>query len=190
MADKTILRRAAFGMAVDAESHVDFVHWHYPVHRFHGSVTFLTGNPRPDMGFVHELYKVGQFIDSIPADFERRLMIIRPRLGYRLDTAEQSIAMTTDAAFYGWHSRRLRAACIFVAVLTGNFIDSRMNPMAEGNRLCNVIARRPRPLREADHRDSGKKQEQRNWNQNAVHRSHSSHHGDTMTGWMLSPANM
>lgn len=190
MADKTVLRSAPFGMAIDTKSHVDFVYRHHSIHRFDRPVTLLTGNARPNMRLMHEFHEIGQGIHTIPSNLEWWLMIIRPWLRDGLDSAEQPIAMASDATLDRRHSGCLRAARVLVTVLTGNFIDSGMNAMAEGNGLCYVHAWRPRPLREADDSDSGDKEEQRNWNQNAVYRSHSSHHGDTTAGRMPFPANI
>src|SRR5712692_5176560 len=108
MADKTVLRGTTLGVTVDAKAHVDFMHRHDPIHRFDRSVALLTGDARPDMRLVHEFYEIREGIDPIPANLERRLMLIGPGLGDGLDTAEQAAAMTTDAARDRWHSRGRR----------------------------------------------------------------------------------
>ena len=176
MADKTVLRCAALGVAVDAEAHVDFMHWDNPVHRFDGSVALLTSDSCPDMGFVHEFDKIGKRIDPIPANLEGRLMIIRPRLGDRLDPAQQAAAVASDASRNWRHSGGRRTPGVLVTVLTRNFIDTGVHPMAEWNRLLDAGSWRPRALRKGHGDRSAKKEHQGHRNQDAVHRSQGLHH--------------
>src|SRR6202045_641622 len=105
VADKTFLGGAALGVAIHAETHVNLVHRHHAVHGFNRAVAFLALHTGPDMRFVNEAHEIGQRIHPIPADFERRLLVVRPRARHRLDTAEQRAAMTTDAALDRRHPR-------------------------------------------------------------------------------------
>jgi hypothetical protein len=170
MTDKTVLGSAALDMAIDAETHVNFVNWHDAIHRFDRSVAFLARNTGPDMRFVHELDEVRQHIDPIPPNLERRLMVIGPCSGNRPNTAEQGAAMAPDTTLDRWHAGGLGPARILVAILARNFVNACMHTMAKGERLLDVGTRRPRPLRKGDRGNAGRKQEQRNRNQYAVHR--------------------
>src|SRR5437870_4838819 len=138
MADKTVLRGAALSVTIDAKAHVDFVHRHHPIHRLDRTVALLASNARPDMGFMHEFHEVGQGIDPIPANLERWLMVIGPRLRDRLDSAEQSAAVTADTARHRRHPGGGRPAGVLMAVLAGNLVDAGMDAMAEWNGLLDV----------------------------------------------------
>src|SRR5271168_2750613 len=159
VADKTFLRGAALGMAIHAETHVDLVHRHDPVHGFDRSVAFLALHTSPDMGFVNEAHKIRQRVNAIPADFERRLLFIRPRPRYRLNSAEQRAAVTTDAALDRGHARVGRSPRILMAVLAGNLVDSSVYPVAERNRLHDVGPCGPWALRDPDHVQADHEQE-------------------------------
>ncbi len=98
MADKTFLGGAAFDVAIDAETHVDFVDRHNAIHSFDRSMAFLARNTSPNMRFVYELDKIGQRINSIPSNLEGRLMVIGPRPRNRLKSAEQGAAMAADTS--------------------------------------------------------------------------------------------
>src|SRR5256885_17110374 len=117
MADETILGGAALDVAIDTETHVDLIDRHDPVHGFNRPVTFLAGYPCPDVGLVHKFDKVGQRIDTVPPDFERRLMIIGPWACDGLYTAQQRAAMTADAALERAPSSTLRGPYVFMPVL-------------------------------------------------------------------------
>lgn len=144
--DKTILRSAAFDVAVQAEPHIDLMHWHDAVHGFDRPVTFLARDPGPNMRLMHEPDEVRQRVDAVPANFERRLMVVGPRLGYRLQASEQCAAMTADTPLNRRYTGRLRSAGVLVAVLARNLVNSGMNSVTEGDRLCHIIARCPRTL--------------------------------------------
>src|SRR5437763_14256770 len=105
MPDATSLSVSALNVAIDTESNVDLVNRHNSVHGFNRPVTFLAGYPCPDVGFVHKLNEVGQCIDTVPPDFERRLMAIGPRAGDGLYAAQQGAPVAADAAL---HRRRPR----------------------------------------------------------------------------------
>jgi len=162
MADKTFLRGAALDVAINAETHIDFVDRHNSVHGFDRSVAFLAGNARPDMRFVHELHEIRQRVYPIPANLERRLMSVGPGLSNWLNPAEQCTAMASDTSLYRRGTRRRRPSRIFVAVLARNFIDTCVHTMAERDRLFDIGTRRPWPLRKGDRGNSAHKQEQRN----------------------------
>jgi len=159
MTDKTFLGSPALDVAVDTEAHIDFVHRHYPIHCLNRSVTLLAGDSCPNMGFMDETDEIRQHIDPVPANFERRLMIVRPRLRNRFDTAKQRAAVAADAALDRRYAGRLRATRVLVTVLARDFIDARVHAMTERYRLFDVRAWRPRPLRERRHRDATDKQE-------------------------------
>jgi len=161
MADKTFLGSAALDVAIKAETHVDFIDWHHSVHGLDRSMAFLASNSCPDMRLVHELHKIGQRVDSIPANLEWRLMGIGPGLSSRFNPAEQSTAMASDTSRYRRGTRRRRPSCILVAVLARNFVDTCMHTMAEGDRLFDIRTRRPRSLRKRDRGNSARKQKQR-----------------------------
>src|SRR5579863_7552938 len=69
VADKTFLGGAALGMAIHAETHVDLVHRHDPVHGFDRSMTFLALHTSPDMRLVNEAHEIGERVNTVPADF-------------------------------------------------------------------------------------------------------------------------
>ena len=98
MTDKTFLGGAALDVAIDAETHVDFVNRHNTIHRFHRSMAFLARNTSPNMGFVYKLDKIGQRINSIPSNLEGWLMVIGPRPRNRLNSSKQSAAMASDTS--------------------------------------------------------------------------------------------
>src|SRR5262249_55726626 len=112
MADKAILGGAAFDMAIQAETHVDFMNRHHAVHRFHGSMPFLASASRPDMRLVHELDEIRQGVNPIPANLERWLMIIGPRPRNRLNPAEQRTPMASYASLDRRHTRHRRSSRI------------------------------------------------------------------------------
>jgi hypothetical protein len=70
MADKTFLGGAALNMAIDAETHVDFVYRHYAVHCFDWPMALLASNTSPDMRFVDELHEIRQSVNPIPTNLE------------------------------------------------------------------------------------------------------------------------
>src|ERR1700730_15645164 len=89
VADKTFLRGAALGMAIHAETHVDLVHRHDPVHGLDRPVAFLALHTSPDRGFVNEAHEIGERVNTVPTDFERRLLVIGPWPRDGLDTTEE-----------------------------------------------------------------------------------------------------
>ena len=160
MADKTFLGGAALDVAIKAETHVDFVHRHYSVHGFDRPMAFLASNAGPDMRLVDEPDEIRQRVHPVPANLEWWLTIVGPSTSNRLDPAEQGAAMASDTSFDGRNSGHFREPRIFVAVLAGDFVDACMNTMTEGNRLVDIGARRPRPLRKGDRDHSAREQEQ------------------------------
>jgi len=157
-------------MAVDAETHIDFVHRFNPIHSLNRAVTCLARHSSPDMRFVHEAHEIGKCIDAIPANLENWLGVVGPRPRYRLNPAEECAAMTADAALNWRNSGIGRPPRVLVAVLAGDFINAGMDAMAERNRLLDAFTGRPRPFRKRNHDNSTHEKEQRNGNQYAVHR--------------------
>jgi len=92
-------------------------------------------------------------------NLERLLDVYRPRRRHRLQSSSNGsgIAVTAHASLNWWNARRLRAASILVAVLAGYFLEPGVNSMAKRNRLYNVGARRPWPLRYRDSHDAQSK---------------------------------
>ena len=88
MADEAFLGRATFNMAIDAETHIDFMYRDYAVHRFDGPMTLLASNTCPYMRFVDELHEIRQRVDPIPADLEWRPLVIGPSPSYRRNPSE------------------------------------------------------------------------------------------------------
>jgi hypothetical protein len=138
MTHETVLGGTPLYVAIDTETHVDFIHGYDTVHAFHRPVAFLAGNPGPDMRLVHEFYEVRQSVNPVPADFERRLMVIGPCLGDWLDTTQQRTSMTSDASLDRRHSGSCGAARVLVAVLTRYLVNTGVHPMAEGNWLVDI----------------------------------------------------
>src|ERR1700676_2118913 len=87
VADKTLLRGATLGMAIHAETHVDLVHRHHSIHGLDRPMTFLALHTSPDMGFMNEAHEIGKRINTVPANFEWRLELVRPWPRNGLDTA-------------------------------------------------------------------------------------------------------
>src|SRR5579875_599322 len=170
VADKAVLGGAALFVTAEAETHVDFVYRLDAIHRFDRTVAFLAGYAGPDMRLMSEFDKVGQRIDPIPANLERRLRMIRPWPCNRLQAADQSVPMASDASLYGWHARGLRAPRVLMAVLAGNFVHARMDAMAERDGLLDILTRRPRPLRKGKHGQAAHKRRQGDGDQYPVHR--------------------
>ena len=67
--------------------------------------------------------------------------------------------MASDALGDRRRTRALGAACIFMAVLAGNLVDAGVDAMAEGNRLFDIGARRPRTLGKCQRAESEDQQE-------------------------------
>jgi hypothetical protein len=78
VANKAFLGCAALAMAIEAEAHIDFVDRFHTIHRLNRSMAFLARDARPDVWFMGKADEIGQGVDSVPADFERRLLMIRP----------------------------------------------------------------------------------------------------------------
>jgi hypothetical protein len=159
MADKAILGSAALDVAIDAETHVDFIDRLDTVHSFNWSMAFLTCHAGPNMRLVNEFHKIGQYVDTIPANFEWRLMVISPSPGDRLDTAQQGATMAPNASLYRGNARHRRPSSVLMAILAGDLVDAGMDTMAEGNRLVDIGTGRPWPLGESDRSNSAGKQE-------------------------------
>jgi hypothetical protein len=104
MADKTFLGCTALNVAIDAETHVDFVYRHDAVHGFDRTMTFLASNTSPYMRLVDELHEVRQRIDPIPANLEWRLLVVGPSPSYWLNPAEQRTPVASNATLHGRNS--------------------------------------------------------------------------------------
>lgn len=73
-------------MAIYAESHVDLFDRNHTIHVLHIAVAVLACDSSIDMRPMGKLHKIRQNIDPVPADFKRRLRVVSPRPGNRLDT--------------------------------------------------------------------------------------------------------
>src|SRR5216684_8100898 len=144
--DKTIQGGAALGMAIDAKAHVYLVNRDHSVHRLDRPMTGLAGDAGPDVRFMDETYEIRQRVDPVPANFEWRLGIVGPWPRHRLDPAEKRAPVAPDATLNRRHARGLGTPRIFMAVLARNLVDTRMHTMAEGDRLFDIHAGRPRTL--------------------------------------------
>ena len=96
--------RLSLRVAFHAKAHVDFYDRHDPIHCVHRSVTVLTSDARVNVHAMRELHEVGQGINSVPADFERRLTVIVPGTGDGLNAAGSSAPVTSDTALDGRNS--------------------------------------------------------------------------------------
>ena len=157
------------GVTFDAEAHVDFMDRHDAIHVLHVAVTFLALDARRDMRPMGEAHEVRQGVHAVPSHLEGGLRIVGPRTRHRLDTAHQPRAMTSDASRDRRDTGTLGPARILVAILAGNLVDARVNPMAEGNRLLNIGARRPRTLGKSQRAESEDQQDNRERKQGPVH---------------------
>jgi hypothetical protein len=122
------------------------------------------------MRLVDELYEIGQGVDTIPTNLKWRLMIVGPSPRNRLDSAQKSTAVASDTSLNRRHSGHRRAPSVFMAILARDLVNAGMHAMAERDRLLDIGAWRPRPLRKGDRHNSAQEQEQRNRDQYTVHR--------------------
>ncbi len=165
MTIKAFERGFAFRMTFDAEPHVDFVNRNYAVHRFDWTVTSLAADVGGDVGPMRETHEIRQCVHPVPSNLERRLTMVGPGPGNRLDSAQQCRPMASDASLDRGDARCLGAASVFVAVLTRDFVYSGVNSMAERYGLDHVGAWCPRPLgkshdaQPAEQEHSGKRKE-------------------------------
>src|SRR5271168_4468570 len=151
MTAHAVERRFFLRVTVHAEAHVDFMHRHDAIHRLHRSVTALAFDPGMNMRTMREAHEVRQRVHAIPLNLERRRRVVRPGPRHRRDSpAGDSVAMASDASRDRGNPRLGRPAGVGMAVLAGDFVHAGVYPMAEGNRLYDVVARRPRPLRQPD----------------------------------------
>ena len=132
-------------------------------------MTFLALHARVDVRPMRKTHEIRQRVDAVPSNLERRLGIIGPWPRHRLDAADESRAMASDASRDGRNTRALRAARILVAVLTRNLVDAGVDAMAEGNRLFDIGARRPRTLGKGQRAESEDQQDNSKREQGPVH---------------------
>lgn len=104
MADKAFLGATAFNMAIDAETHVDFVYRHHTVHRFNRPMTLLASNSCPYVRLVDELNEIRQSVDPIPTNLERWLLVVGPSPSNRRNPSEQRAPVASDTALDGRNS--------------------------------------------------------------------------------------
>src|SRR5260370_35129015 len=71
-------RGVALGVAIDAKVHVDFIDGHDAIHRLDRSVTALALDSGVDMRVMREANEVGQSVNAVPLDFERRVRVGGP----------------------------------------------------------------------------------------------------------------
>src|SRR5271163_4334598 len=133
MADVTVLRRPAFGVAGDTEPHVDLMHRLNPFHRLDRAMAGLASDAGVDMWPMGKAHEVGQRIDPVPANFEIGLRGIGPRTGHRQQPAVLLAAMASHAALHRGHTRARRAPRVLMAILAGDLVDPGVDAMAEGD---------------------------------------------------------
>jgi hypothetical protein len=156
-------------MTLHAKAHVDFFDRHHPIHVLNIAVALLTLDSGMDMRAMRKLYEIGQRIDPVPSNLERRLRMIVPRPCDRLDSAHDSAAMTSHAALDRRYAGVLGTARVLMAVLAGNLVDPGMNPMAERYRLDHVHPRQPRTLGKGDYGRACNQQDGRQGQEYPVH---------------------
>src|SRR5260370_15305167 len=83
MTSDAVERGFALGVAIDAKVHVDFIDGHDAIHRLDRSVTALALDSGVDMRVMREANEVGQRVNAVPLDFERRLRVGGPGPGDR-----------------------------------------------------------------------------------------------------------
>jgi hypothetical protein len=154
MTDRAIGRHFALRVTVDAETHVDFVNRNHAVHRLHIAMTFLARDPGIDVRLMREANEVRERVHPVPSDLEGRLLLFGPWTRDGLNPAHQAGAMTSDTSRDRRCAGGLRSSCILMTVLAGNFVDAGVDAMTKRNRLFDIAARRPWPLRERQGRES------------------------------------
>ena len=147
MTADAVERGVALGVAIDAEAHVDFMHGNDAIHRIDWSVTALALNSGVDMRVMREADEVGQRVDAVPVDLERRLRVVGPWTSDRLDsTLGDSVAVASDASRDRRHAGLRGSRRVGMAVLTWDLVDPGVDSMAERDWLMDVGARRPWPF--------------------------------------------
>ena len=117
------------------------------------------------MGEAHE---IGQRVDPVPANFEIGLRGIGPGTRHRHNPPIFWLPWHPTQRCTGGTPEVERTPRILVAILAGNLVDPGVNAMAEGDRLLNVVARSPRPLRESDHGHPAREHHQASVSNSAV----------------------
>ena len=138
--------RLSLRVTFHAKAHVDFYDRHHSIHGLHRSVTVLTSDPRMNVRAMRELHEVGEGINALPANFERRLAVIIPGAGDGLNAAGNSAPVASDATRDRRYPGVVGSPRVLVTVLTGDLVNAGVDPMAEWNRLDHVGAWQPRPL--------------------------------------------
>jgi hypothetical protein len=170
MTSNAVERRFALRVTIDTKAHVDFDDRHYAIHRLYRAVTVLAFDAGVDVRPMREADEVGHRVDAVPLDFERRLRVIGPRTRHRLDTASRSVVtVASDASRDCGNPRLRRPARVRMTVLTWDLVDPGVDSVTERDRLNDVRARRPWPLRERNHRASKHEQEQGKRKHYAIH---------------------
>ncbi len=156
-------------MTLDAKAHVDFFYRHHSIHVLNIAVALLAFDSGMDMRAMRKLDEIGQRINAVPSNLERRLRMIVPRPCDRLDPADDSAAMASHASLDRRDACVLRAARVFMTVLAGNLVHPGMNPMAEGYGLYHVHPRQPRTLGKSDYGHACDQQDGRQGQEYPVH---------------------
>jgi hypothetical protein len=164
-----IQRRMPLRMTIHAEAHVYLINWHYPIHRLHRPVASLAFQTGGDMWAMGEFHEVRQLIDAIPLDLERWLLMVVPRSRHRLNPAELSAPVASDAPLHRRHARVLRSAGVLVTVLARDLVHARMDAVAERNRLDYVGPRQPGAFGEKYHADAKRQKHGREGQDYAIH---------------------
>jgi hypothetical protein len=170
MTSNAVERGFALRVTIDAKAHVDLDHRHYAIHRLDWAVAVLAFDAGVDVRPMREANEVGHRVHAVPMDFERRLRVIGPRTRHRLDPAGRSVVTVASHASRDRGNPGLRRpARVCMAVLTWDLVDPRVDSMTERDRLDDICARCPWPLRERNHCASEHEQEQGKRKHYAIH---------------------
>src|SRR4030081_356624 len=121
MTSDAVERGFALGVAIDAEVHVDFIDRHDAIHCLDRSVTALALDPGVDMRVMRKADEIGERVHAVPVDFERRLRVVGPWTGDRLDsTLGDSVAVASNASLDRWNPGLRGSSRVGMAVLTSD----------------------------------------------------------------------
>src|SRR5260370_19188107 len=106
MTSDAVERGFALGVAIDAKVHVDFIDGHDAIHRLDRSVTALALDSGVDMRVMREANEVGQRVNAVPLNFERRLRVVGPGARDLVDSAARNfLAVAVHTSGDRRHSR-------------------------------------------------------------------------------------
>jgi hypothetical protein len=161
--------RLSLRMTLDAKAHVDFLNRHHSIHVLNIAVALLALDTGVNMRAMRKFHEIGQRINPVPSNLERRLSMIVPRPRDRLDSAHDAAAVASYASLDRRDAGVLGAAGVLMAVLARNLVDPCVNPMAERYWLDHVHPGQPRTLGESDHGHACDEQDGRQGEEYPVH---------------------